>query len=109
MINYTIAAIIFIHGLIHLMGYSKSFHYSELKNITKPISKPVGVIWISACLLFITTAVLFLIKQDYWKIAGVISVILSQIVIIISWKDAKYGTIANLLILSFIIWKVFIE
>lgn len=85
------------------MGYSKAFHYSEMKNIRAHISKPVGVLWITACLLFITTAVLILLNQDYWKITGIIAVLLSQIAIIINWKDAKYGTIANLIILAAII------
>jgi hypothetical protein len=107
MINYIFAAILIIHGIIHLMGYSKSFHYSELKNITKPISKPIGVIWISSCLLFIATAVFFLIDKNFWWIIGLTAVTLSQIVIFLSWKDAKFGTIANLIILAFIAWKEF--
>lgn len=103
MLHYLLASIIFIHGLIHLMGYSKAFHYTDIKNIKAHISRPVGILWIMACLLFIATAVLLGINNDYWKIIGVIAVVLSQIVIIMGWKDAKYGTIANLLILAVII------
>ena len=104
-VNYLFTGIVFIHGLIHLMGYSKSFHYSELKNITEPISKPVGVLWITACILFIATAILFLAKKDFWWMIGVAAIILSQLVIVLSWNDARFGTIANVLILLFILWK----
>ena len=103
MLHYLLAIIIFLHGLIHLMGYSKAFHYTDIKNIKAHISRPVGVLWILACLLFIATAVLLLINNDYWKIIGIVAVILSQVAIIMGWKDAKYGTITNLLILSAII------
>lgn len=103
MLHYLLAIIIFLHGLIHLMGYSKAFHYTDIKNIKAHISKPIGVLWIMACLLFIATGVLLLLNNDYWNIIGVVAVVLSQIVIIMGWKDAKYGTIANLLILAAII------
>ena len=103
MLHYLLAFVIFIHGLIHLMGYSKAFKYSEIKAIKAHISKPIGVLWITGCLLFIATAILLIINNDYWKIVGIISVTVSQIVIITNWKDAKYGTIANLIILAYII------
>lgn len=103
MLHYLLAFIIFIHGLIHLMGYSRAFKYSEIKAIKAHISKPIGVLWITGCLLFITTAILLTINNDYWKILGIISITISQIAIITNWKDAKYGTIANLIILASII------
>jgi len=107
MLHYLFAFIIFMHGLIHLVGYSKAFRYSELKNMTVPISKTVGIMWISVCLLFIATAVLYLLKTDFWWIIGLVSVVLSQTVIILGWKDAKYGTIANLIILVIIIILIY--
>ena len=93
----------FFHGLLHLMGYSKAFQYSGIKHIKAHISRPIGIIWISGCLFFIATGVLFLLNNDYWQIVGLVSIALSQIVIIIGWKNARYGTIVNLLILMAII------
>ncbi|WP_276974379.1 DUF6544 family protein [Flavobacterium filum] len=87
------------HGLIHLMGFAKAFQYAEMKQLTIAISKPVGLMWLMATLLFVTTAILFLFKKDYWVIFSIAAVVISQIVIILSWHDAKYGTIANIIIL----------
>lgn len=103
MLHYLLAIIIFIHGLLHLMGYSKAFQYSGIRHINAHISRPIGILWIMGCLFFIGTGVLFLLNNDYWQIAGVVSIILSQIVIIVGWKNARYGTIVNLLILTAII------
>lgn len=103
MLHYLLAIIIFIHGLLHLMGYSKAFQYSGIKHIKAHISRPIGILWIMGCLFFIATGVLFLLNNDYWQIAGIVSIVLSQIVIIIGWKNARYGTIVNLLILTAII------
>ena len=88
-----------IHGLIHLMGFAKAFQYAEMKQLTIAISKPVGVMWLMATLLFITSAILFLLKKDYWVIFSIAAVVISQIVIILSWQDAKFGTIVNVIIL----------
>ena len=103
MLRYLVIFILFIHGLLHLMGYSKAFQYSGIKHIKAHISRPIGMLWIIGCVLFIGTAVLFLLNNDYWQIVGLVSIAVSQIAIIIGWQNARYGTIVNILILGAII------
>jgi hypothetical protein len=90
--------VIAVHGLIHLMGFAKGFQYAEMKQLTIPISKPVGALWLLAALLFMVSAILLLLKKDYWAMLAIAAVVISQVVIITSWRDAKYGTIANIII-----------
>jgi len=85
------------------MGYSKAFQYSGIKQIKAHISRPIGILWIMSFLFFIATGVLFLLNNDYWQSGGLVSIALSQIVIIMGWKNARYGTIVNLLILTAIL------
>lgn len=99
MLKYSFVFIVVLHGLIHLMGFAKAFQYAELKQLTIAISKPVGVIWLMAALLFITYVILFLYKNNYWFIFSIAAVVISQFVIILSWHDAKFGTIVNVIIL----------
>jgi len=101
-----------VHGLIHLMGFAKAFQYAEMKQLTTAISKPVGLIWLLVTLLFVTTAILFLLKKDYWVIFSIAAVVISQLVILLSWHDAKFGTISNLIILilsiiGFVTWSYY--
>ena len=103
MLHYLLVFIIFVHGLLHLMGYSKAFQYSGIKHIQAHISRPIGILWIMGCLCFIATGILFLLNNDYWQIAGLVAIASSQIVINISGKNIKYGTIVNILILTAII------
>jgi hypothetical protein len=103
MLHYLLAFIIFIHSLLHLMGYSKAFQYTGIKHIEAHISRPIGILWIMSCFFFTGAGVLFLLNNDYWQIVGVVSIALSQIAIIIGWKNARYGTIVNLLILTAIV------
>lgn len=92
------AIILAIHGMIHFIGFSKAFELFKVTQLTKEISKPMGIIWLAVTLLFLIAVVLFLIENDSWWIIGIIAALISQILIFWVWKDAKFGTIANLLI-----------
>lgn len=87
------------HGLIHLLGFLKAFHVGAINQLTQSISKPVGMLWLLIALLFCGSIFcLFLESEWWWKVAA-IGILLSQIFIILSWQDAKFGTIANVAIL----------
>jgi hypothetical protein len=99
MIKFFIAFLIIVHGLIHLMGFAKAFQYAEMQQLTIAISKPVGLMWLIVTLLFVTSVILFLLEKEYWVIFSIAAVVISQLLIILSWQDAKFGTIANVIIL----------
>jgi hypothetical protein len=98
MLKFILAFVILIHGLIHFMGFAKAFNYGNMKQLTIPITKPMGALWMVTAFLFIITVILFLLKKEYWWMVALVAVILSQVVIIMSWKDAKFGTIANIIV-----------
>ncbi|MDX1639018.1 MAG: DUF6544 family protein [Balneolaceae bacterium] len=84
-----------VHGLIHLLGFLKAFQVAEIEQLTLPISKTTGVVWLLTSLLFLLTAFLFYTRIPWWWIIGTAALIISQILIITYWFDAKFGTIAN--------------
>lgn len=94
------AIIVLFHGLIHLMGFAKAFTYGNLKSLTLPISKPVGAVWLLTAILFIMAGVAVLFHNESWWIWAAPAVLLSQAVIYLSWKDAHYGTLGNLIVLA---------
>lgn len=91
--------IVFVHASIHLMGFVKGFGLKEVKELSLFISKPAGVVWLAVAILFLTYGILYLINNRYSWLFGIFAVVLSQILIILFWKDAKYGTILNSVIL----------
>jgi hypothetical protein len=99
MLKFLFAGIVLVHGLIHAMGFAKAFQYGNITQLTREISKPAGSLWLFTTLLFVAAASLFLLKKESWPYIAVVAVILSQVLIISVWKDAKFGTIANLIIL----------
>ena len=99
MLRWIFVALLVLHGLIHLMGPAKAFGWADLPQLTQPISRPMAGLWLLATVLLLVAAVQFLHSPRWWMAAGV-AVVVSQVVILSSWTDAKYGTIANLIILG---------
>ncbi len=99
MLKYLFAFLLFIHGLIHLMGFVKAYGYGNVNHLTKEISKPLGAFWLITTILFLTTVVLFLLKKGSWPPIVMIAAVVSQVLIITVWKDAKFGSIANAIVL----------
>lgn len=91
--------IIILHAFIHLLGFLKAFGFANINQLTQQISKPLGVLWMVALLLLILSAILFIAEKDSWWITALAAVILSQVLIILFWQDAKFGTIPNIIIL----------
>ncbi len=92
--------IVLLHGFIHLFGFVKGFELREVKALTLPISKTMGVFWLTATILFLTYGVLHLLDSQYAWLIGFNAIILSQVLIVLFWKDAKFGTIPNIIILT---------
>ncbi|MBK7373942.1 MAG: DUF6544 family protein [Saprospiraceae bacterium] len=97
--KYVFAFIVLVHGLIHLMGFSKAFGVGQITSLTRDISKQTGAIWLLAALLFLIAGTGYLFKKEWWPVIAAFGVVVSQILIILSWQDAKFGTIANVIIL----------
>ena len=91
--------LIAIHGIIHLFGFLKAFGISEFSAILQPISKTYGMIWFLTFMLFAITVILIFVDSDYWLLSGFLAVIFSQVLILNYWSDAKFGTIANIIVL----------
>lgn len=99
MIRYLFIFLIFIHGLIHLMGFAKAFGYGRINQITKEIGHITGVFWLAVSLLLMLSSILLWVKNENWIWTAVLATGMSQVLIIMAWHDAKLGTIPNLAIL----------
>lgn len=103
MIRIIFAILVLLHGLIHWMGFAKAFGYADIKTITGQISRPMGITWLLAALLFMISAILLFANKPAWWMIAVPAALLSQAAITLSWHDAKFGTIANIIILVAIV------
>jgi hypothetical protein len=87
------------HGLLHVLGFAKAFDLFDGTPLTQTISKPFGLVWLLAGILFGVVALLFAFKNSAWWWVGFLAVGISQVLILCFWNDTKFGTIANTIIL----------
>jgi hypothetical protein len=64
-----------------------------------PISKVNGVLWLVAAFLLVCCGVMFYTDMEGWWMIGILSVAVSEYVIIKDWTDAGLGTSLNILVL----------
>ncbi|MGD9906642.1 MAG: DUF6544 family protein [Dehalococcoidia bacterium] len=92
------AALLTVHGLIHLLGVAKAFGLADLPQLTQPITPARGWLWLAAAVLCVAAAAALFLAPRWWWVAGLLAVAVSSQAIVGSWTDAKAGMVANLLI-----------
>lgn len=97
--KYFIAIIIFLHGAIHIMGFVKAFQLARIEQLSQPISQAAGLFWLLAALVFFATGLGYLLETSWWYKLGLAALVISSVLIIMAWRDAKYGMIANGIVL----------
>ncbi len=98
MIRSFSAFIVLAHGLIHLLGFVKAYNLANVNQLAQPIEKSTGLFWLLAAILFMLTAGLLIAHKDAWWMVAIPALLLSQWLIGMHWQDAKFGTIANVII-----------
>ncbi len=93
-----------LHGSIHLAGFIKSRKPSSVRQLQIAISPSSGILWLASGMILILSSVLYALSYGYWWIPAFVGAGLSQIIIAGAWADAKFGTIANVIILAGVIF-----
>lgn len=96
--KYVLSAIILIHGAIHLLGFVKGFELAEVRELQSHISRSSAMIWLSAFLLLSLAAIVLLFNKTLWIWPAGAGVIISTVLIMIFWSDARFGMIPNIII-----------
>lgn len=94
-----LALLLVAHGALHLLGVAKAFGLADVSELQTPISPREGLFWLTAGLLMFSSAIILLAAPRHWWIPALPGVLLSQWLIIGAWQDARWGTVANLVIL----------
>ena len=99
--------VLLVHALIHVMGFLKAFELARLDQLKLQISRPMGVLWLAALvLLLLAGALLFAAPRWFWLV-GLLGLVASQIAILTSWSDARFGTLANVILLAAVVYGAF--
>lgn len=98
MLKFLFAFLLLAHGLIHFMGFAKAFKFGDLP-LLRETSITAGITWLITALLFMIAVVLFLLHKNSWPLVLLVAVLISQVLIILVWKEARAGTIFNIIAL----------
>lgn len=96
--RFVFGIIVLIHGLIHLKGFFNAFFSAISDQRILSISKPIGLLWFISFALFMASGFQFFTCK-HWYFTAFTAIFLSQILIIMSWHEAKFGTLINVVIL----------
>jgi hypothetical protein len=92
-----LAALLLAHGALHGLGFATGFALAGATG--SPIGPVPGALWLGAGILLVVAAVLLVAAPRHWWIPAAAGVALSQALIVATWPDARWATLANLVIL----------
>jgi hypothetical protein len=96
-VSLAFTLVLVLHGAIHLMGVSRAFGWGEVP-LQKVMGPGEGVLWGVAALLFAGAAVACWLVPRWWWLPALAGVVVSQALIVGAWDDARWGTLANLVV-----------
>lgn len=92
-----------LHALIHLLGFAKAFGLMALPEFTLPVSRTMGIAWLGAALLLLAWLVALGTGYRWAWLIGIFALCYSQVLILQYWEAARWGSLANLLVLILVL------
>jgi hypothetical protein len=96
--RYFFSIVIFLHGAIHMLGFVKGFHLAHVENLSSDISRIGGLSWLLAFILFTAAGIGYFLENNTWPYLALPAVIVSCILIMGVWADARWGMVPNVII-----------
>jgi hypothetical protein len=81
------------------MGFVKAFQLAKIDSLKGEISRGHGMVWFISAAFFCVFSILFLMEHPVWPFFAIVAAMLSQVIILTDWEDAKFGTIVNVLVI----------
>lgn len=90
--------LVVIHAMIHFLGFTNAFGLVHVSTMPQQIPRNEGLLWLLVAVLFLLTAVLYY-RDNYREWVVLPAIAISQILIVMYWQHAGYGTVVNLILL----------
>ena len=97
--NTLLCILIIFHGLIPMAAFVNALHLAPVNQLTQNITKVNGILWLTAALLFIITAIPVVLGKDSRWMMALSAIIISQYLVCTSGHDAKNGSVVNVIVL----------
>ncbi len=97
--KFFLSIVLLVHGAIHLLGFVKGFDLAQIQNLHSNISKTSAIVWLITFLVLVFSATMLLLNKNIWMYLAGAGILLSTILIIQNWSDARFGMIPNIIII----------
>ena len=110
--KFVVLGLLVVHGLIHGMGFAVTWKLAELQGISRvpavlarsepsdALIKFLGLVWLVAGVSFLVAGGLVLANSAAWRPIAIGAAVISMIVIVLGWKDAPMGAVANAFVVA---------
>jgi uncharacterized membrane protein YphA (DoxX/SURF4 family) len=98
MLRIAFALLLGLHGLIHLLGPASAVGWVAASPRRSSIGSPAAALSLAAAVLLVVAGVALALGAPWWWCPALPGVLLSQVLIGQAWQDARFGTLANLVI-----------
>ena len=106
MARFLLVLLLITHALIHLAASMDAFGFLSIVWISGDPSRICGLFWLAASGLFLLSLLLILLKSPNWIWVATSACIISQVLILTYWKDAKLGSLVNLVVAAAAVFSV---
>lgn len=115
--SWLFALVILLHGGIHVLGFLAASGIAQVPQLSGrptfaisdfPVGHPVliafGAMWLVAFIGFAATAIGVVADQGWWQALAAASTVISIMLVVLWWDDAKFGILPNLAIIGVLAW-----
>jgi hypothetical protein len=113
LVLYASGIVVFVHGLIHLMGLVAYWQIAEIQelpykttlldgrwNLGEAGIRFFGMLWPVAAIGFAVAAYGLVTQQDWWRAVMLSTTLLSLVITLLDWKVAFLGAVFNVVIVA---------
>lgn len=98
MLQLVLVVLLVVHGMIHFTGMMRTILPPHAPTFKTYLNQSLGIEWALAGVLFIVSGVLLGTDHDRWWIVASTALVFSQVLIFFNWHDARFGTVANVIL-----------
>ena len=98
MLQLLLVVLLVVHGMIHFTGMMRTILPPHAPTFKTYLNQSLGIEWALAGVLFIVSGVLLGTDHDRWWIVASTALVFSQVLIFFNWHDARFGTVANVIL-----------
>jgi hypothetical protein len=113
---FLLALLMAAHGLAHLVGFVVSWQIRSLPNAPFRTTilngsvdvglwgtRVVGLFWLLAAVTFVFAASGVALRQSWWPVVTTIIIMVSLMLCVVGWPEARVGVFVNLLIAALLL------